>query len=67
MKFSDIELEMFRDEFKKIIPFHLQTVAESSKLIVAYYQEFKKNPNVEPGDVLPLAVCSAMKQLGFDI
>ncbi|MCY8947991.1 hypothetical protein [Bacillus atrophaeus] len=64
--FSDIELQMMVDELKKVMPLQLQLVGHASKLIVAYYQEYKKNPDVEPADVVPLAVKSGMNQMGLN-
>ncbi|KIL29979.1 hypothetical protein ACFVIX_20855 [Bacillus subtilis] len=65
-KFSDIEMQMMFDEMKKIMPLQMQMVSETSKLISLYYVEYKKNPNIEPVDVVPLAVKSALNQMGFN-
>ncbi|MCY8163168.1 hypothetical protein MOC52_11180 [Bacillus inaquosorum] len=64
--FSEIELQMIVDELKKGMPLQLELVGHTSKLIVAYYQEYKKNPNVEPADVVSLAVKSGMNQMGLN-
>ncbi|AZV50348.1 hypothetical protein DIC78_15795 [Bacillus halotolerans] len=64
--FSEIELQMIVDELKKGMPLQLELVSHTSKLIVAYYQEYKKNPYVEPADVVPLAVKSRMNQMGLN-
>ncbi|MCY8247484.1 hypothetical protein MOC27_17830 [Bacillus inaquosorum] len=64
--FSEIELQMIVDELKKGMPLQLELVGHTSKLIVAYYQEYKKNPYVEPEDVVPLAVKSGMNQMGLN-
>ncbi|WP_445429264.1 hypothetical protein [Bacillus atrophaeus] len=64
--FSDIELQMMVDELKKIMPLQMKVVSETSKLIALYYVEYKKNPNIEPGDVVPLAVKSGMNQMGLN-
>ncbi|MCR1994471.1 hypothetical protein NSA31_22290 [Bacillus subtilis] len=65
-KFSDIEMQMMFDEMKKIMPLQMQMVSETSKLISLYYVEYKKNPNIEPVDVVPLAVKSALSQMGLN-
>ncbi|MCY8081744.1 hypothetical protein MOC02_00265 [Bacillus inaquosorum] len=64
--FSEIELQMIVDELKKGMPLQLELVGHTSKLIVAYYQEYKKNPYVEPADVVALAVKSGMNQMGLN-
>nr|WGD92780.1 hypothetical protein P5629_22365 [Bacillus subtilis] len=64
--FSEIELQMIVDELKKGMPLQLRLVSHTSKLIAAYYKEYKKNPYVEPADVVPLAVKSGMNQMGLN-
>ncbi|MBQ4815783.1 MULTISPECIES: hypothetical protein [Bacillus] len=66
IKLTDIELQMIIDDMKEIMPLHIKMAGEVAKLASAYYVEYKKQPDVEPSDVISLSVKSALTHIGFN-
>lgn len=62
---SKIELEMQKEEIKKLVPVIKNIAPEFAELTVKYYDEYKKYPDLSDGERIRLAVHSVAVKFGF--
>ncbi|MET3507054.1 hypothetical protein [Halalkalibacter oceani] len=68
MKFngmSPIELEMVRDEIKKVIPVLVSIAPEVVTATCEYYKHYNKRNDITPQEASDLAVKTVVKIFGF--